>query len=183
MKNQFFPARSFDKLRQAVNQSKDALSKLTGINSERSTIGAQLKSLSRLSSVVTLLVASAGLPVLAATFEERLAACLACHGQKGQSTLPGIPSLGAQPAFYLSVQLYMFRERMRSNEPMTAMMKGLSDDELRRMAAAISKLPPPQPPGETPDPARLERARMLIQQHRCNFCHNQDFSESRTRRG
>jgi cytochrome c553 len=147
LKNQLFPARSFDKLRQAVNRSKDALSELT-VSTPNATIGAQLKSLSRLSSVVTLLVASAALPVLAATLEERLAACLACHGQKGQSTLPEVPSLGAQPAFYLSVQLYMFRERMRSNEQMNAMMKGLSDDELRRMAA-ISKLPPPQPAGET----------------------------------
>ena len=44
-----------------------------------------------------------------------------------------------------SVQLYMFRERMRTVEPMNAMMQGLSDDDLRRMADVIAKLPPPQP--------------------------------------
>jgi cytochrome c553 len=112
----------------------------------------------------------------AATLDERLAACLACHGPNGQSSVPEVPSLGAQPQFYLSVQLYMFRERMRNIEPMTAMMKDFSDDDLQQMAAVLSDLPPPAPSGEPADPARLERARALIQQHRCNFCHNQDFA-------
>jgi cytochrome c553 len=112
----------------------------------------------------------------AATLDERLAACLACHGEKGQSIIPEVPSLGAQPEFFLSVQLLMFRERMRDVEPMTAMMKGLSNDELRGMAAALATLPAPQATAESLDPARRERARALVQQHRCNFCHKQDFS-------
>jgi cytochrome c553 len=44
------------------------------------------------------------------------------------------------------------------------------------MANVISQLPPPLPAAEPADPARTKRARALIQQHRCNFCHNQDFS-------
>src|SRR5437870_5009929 len=121
---------------------------------------------------VALLVPLAALPVSAATLEERLAPCLACHGEKGQSIIPEVPSLGAQPAFYLTIQLYMFRERMRVVEPMNAMMKDLSNNDLRSMANVISNLPPPLPAAEPPDPARLERARTLIRQHRCNFCHN-----------
>ena len=70
----------------------------------------------------------------------------------------------------------MFREKIRNIEPMTGMMKGMSDDDLRRMAAAISQLPAPPPTSEPPDRTRAERARALIQQHRCNFCHNPDFS-------
>src|SRR5687767_10077244 len=128
------------------------------------------------SLAVVVLVSLAALPVAAATFEERLAPCLACHGEQGQSAIPEVPSLGAQPAFYVTIQLYMFRERMRVVEPMNEMTKGLSDDEVRSMAELISKLPPPRSAAEPPDPARLERARALIQQHRCNFCHNQDFS-------
>jgi cytochrome c553 len=122
------------------------------------------------------LVTLAAPPVSAATIEERLAPCLACHGEKGQSSIPEVPSLGAQPDFYLSVQLLMFRERMRNNEPMNALLKGMSDDDLRRMAAALAKLPAPEPADGPPDPARMERARLLVEQHRCNFCHNQDFS-------
>jgi cytochrome c553 len=125
---------------------------------------------------VAALIWLAPFPVLAAPVDERLAPCLACHGEKGQSTVPEVPSLGAQPEFYVTLQLFMFRERMRVVEPMNAMMKGLSDDDLRGMANMISQLPPPRPAAEPPNPARLERARGLIQQHRCNFCHNQDFS-------
>jgi cytochrome c553 len=116
------------------------------------------------------------LPVAAATLEERLVPCLACHGEGGQSAIPEVPSLGAQPAFYVMIQLYMFRERMRVVEPMNEATKGLSDDDMRRMAELISRLPPPQPAPEPAEPSRIERARALIQQHRCNFCHNQDFS-------
>jgi cytochrome c553 len=119
---------------------------------------------------------TAVLPVTAASLDERLAPCLACHGEKGQSEQPEVPSLGAQPAFYVMVQLYMFRERLRTVEVMNAMTKGLTDDDLRSMADVIAKLPPPHPVEEPGDPVRLERARALIQQNRCNFCHNPDFS-------
>lgn len=118
----------------------------------------------------------AALPVAAVAIEERLAPCLACHGEHGQSDKPEVPSLGAQPAFYVMTQLYMFREKLRTVEPMNAMMQGLTDDDLRNMADAIAKLPPPHPVAEPGDAARLERARALIQQHRCNFCHNPNFS-------
>ena len=124
-------------------------------------------------ALVSMMVA---LPAAAASLEERLAPCLACHGGNGQSETPEVPSLGAQPAFYVMVQLYMFRERLRSIEPMNAMTKGLTDDELRNMADAIANLPPPRPVEEPGDPPRLERARALIQQQRCAFCHNPNFS-------
>lgn len=70
----------------------------------------------------------------------------------------------------------MFREKMRNIEPMTGMMKGWNDGDLRSAAAALAKLPPPNAASEPLDPARAERARALIQQHRCNYCHKQDFS-------
>jgi cytochrome c553 len=115
-------------------------------------------------------------PLPAASLEERLAPCLACHGDNGQSTTPEVPSLGAQPAFYVSVQLYMFRERMRVFEPMNAMLKNISDNDLQRIAERISGSAPPRPSAEPADADRIKRARALVQQHRCNFCHNQDFS-------
>jgi cytochrome c553 len=128
------------------------------------------------SLAVGVLVWLAALPIGAATIEERLVPCLACHGEQGQSVIPEVPSLGAQPALYILIQLYMFRERMRVVGPMHEMTQGLSDDQMRHMADAISKLPPPFPAAEPLDPMQLERARALIQEHRCNFCHNQDFS-------
>jgi len=125
---------------------------------------------------VVLVLLLAVLPVAAASIEERLAPCRACHGEHGQSEQPEVPSLGAQPAFYVMVQLFMFRERLRIVEVMNAITQGLTDDELRSMADVITTLPPPRPLAEPGDPARLERARALIQQHRCGFCHNPDFS-------
>lgn len=70
----------------------------------------------------------------------------------------------------------MFREKLRIVEPMNQMMQGLKDDDLRDMAAYLAKLPPPTPTGGPADSARMERARALIEQHRCNFCHNQDYA-------
>jgi len=116
------------------------------------------------------------LPAGADSLEARLAACLACHGEKGQSAVPEVPSLGAQPAFYLTVQLFLFRERLLVVEAMNKVTQGLSNADLRDMADFIAKLPPPRPAGDSPDPARMERARALIAQHRCNFCHNRDYS-------
>ena len=57
-------------------------------------------------------------------FEERVAPCLACHGEKGQSENEKTPSLGAQQAPYTLIQLYMFRDR------------GLCEEMVKRAAAS-----------------------------------------------
>ena len=114
--------------------------------------------------------------VFAQTVQERLPTCLACHGESGQSQNPDVPSLGAQQIFYVTVQLLMFREHMRVADPMNDMAKGLSDDDLRQFAEIINKLPAPRPPDGELDTARIERARALVTQNRCNFCHTPTFA-------
>jgi cytochrome c553 len=116
------------------------------------------------------------LPAAAQTVQARLPICLACHGQNGQSENAGVPSLGAQQAFYVTVQLLMFRERMRVVDPMNEMAKGLSDDDLRNFADAIAKLPAPKPVEGPVDAARMERARALAEQNHCNVCHTPNFA-------
>jgi cytochrome c553 len=108
--------------------------------------------------------------------EARLTACLACHGADGQSATSEVPSLGGQPVFYLTIQLLMFRDKLRVVEPMNQVMQGLKDDDLRDMAARLAKLPPPEPAGGPIDSTRMERARTLIEQYRCNFCHQGNYS-------
>jgi cytochrome c553 len=115
-------------------------------------------------------------PANADTLEAQIAPCLACHGKNGQSVVPEVPSLGGQPVFYLTVQLLMFREKLRVVEPMNQMLQGLKDDDLRSMAAYLAKLPPPEPAGGPVDKARMEQARLLIAEHRCNFCHQGNYS-------
>jgi cytochrome c553 len=87
-----------------------------------------------------------------------------------------VPSLGGQPTYYLTIQLFMFRERLRVAEPMTEMLRGVSDADLRDLAELIAKLPPPRPAPEAPDPGRIERARAVVEQQRCNFCHGSDYA-------
>jgi cytochrome c553 len=127
--------------------------------------------------IAALLLASIAVSMaLAQTVQERLPTCLACHGENGQSHSPDVPSLGAQQSFYVTVQLLMFREHMRVGEPMTYMAKGLSDDDLRQFAEIIAKLPPPRPADGPVDTARVERARALVAQNRCNICHTATFA-------
>lgn len=108
----------------------------------------------------------------AQTFEERTQLCLGCHGEKGQSETPEVPSLGGQPSPYALIQLYMFREGLRVTEPMNEMMKGVADADLQKLADMIAKMPPPKAPGDVADPERAARAAGLIAAHRCAFCHN-----------
>ena len=116
-------------------------------------------------------------PALAAeTIAERAAPCLACHGDNGQSENPEIPSLGGQTAPYALIQLYLFREKQRVVEVMNEMTKAFTDDDLRAFSDLIAKLPPPKPPVEAGDAARLASGRALITQNRCNSCHNLDLS-------
>jgi cytochrome c553 len=47
---------------------------------------------------------------------------------------------------------------------------------MREMANVIAKLPPRQPAGGAADSERMQRARAIIEQNRCNFCHNRNYS-------
>jgi cytochrome c553 len=114
--------------------------------------------------------------VSAETIEQRIAPCLACHGENGQSQTENTPSLGGQQAPYALIQLFMFREKLRVFEPMNEMAKPLTDDDLRLFSDFIAKMPKPAAPADAGDPARLQRGKTLVQQHRCDTCHNPDLS-------
>src|SRR5579862_4394378 len=123
--------------------------------------------------------------VRAETLAERAAPCLACHGESGQSQTPEIPSLGGQPAPYLLIQLYLFREGQRAStfqkddqmiQIMTEMTKGFTDDDLRNFSDFLAKLPAPPVPADTGDAPRMQAAGALITQLRCNACHGLDLA-------
>jgi cytochrome c553 len=112
----------------------------------------------------------------AESLQDRMTPCLACHGERGQSAMLEVPSLGAQTAPYLLIQLFMFREKLRQHEIMNEAVKGFSDDDLRTFADALAKLPPPLPAGEAIDAARMARGQALVQRYRCNVCHTPDLA-------
>jgi cytochrome c553 len=113
---------------------------------------------------------------MADDIDDTLKACLVCHSESARAALPNVPALGAQPVDYLTIQLYLFREKIRSIEPMTQLLSGMGDETLQRLARALAVLPGPRAARDGTDAARMERAQALVVQHRCNFCHNRDFS-------
>lgn len=136
-------------------------------------------------AAAALVLCAASAPLRAQTQAERMAPCLACHGEKGQSDNREVPSLGGQTAPYLLIQLYLFRERQRAAwskkddqmiQVMYEMTKSFTDDDLRSFADFIAKLSPPKPPADTGDTARMQNGRALITQYRCNSCHNLDLA-------
>jgi len=114
--------------------------------------------------------------VNAETVEQRAVACFACHGEHGTSQTENTPSLGAQQAPYALIQLFMFREKLRTFEPMNEMTKSFNDDDLRAFSDFIAKLPKPAPPADAPDPARMQKALAIVTQNHCNSCHQLNFS-------
>lgn len=112
----------------------------------------------------------------AETVAERAAACFACHGEHGTSATENTPSLGGQQPPYALIQLFMFREKLRTFEPMNEAAKSFTDDDLRTFSDFIGTLPKPQPPADAGDPARVQRAQAIVSQNHCNACHKADFS-------
>ena len=110
------------------------------------------------------------------SMQQRFSVCTACHGEGGISTQPLVPSLAGQPSFYAITQLFLFREGRRGNEVMTAMAKGMSDDDLRAFSDFIDQLPPPPPPETPADPQRMARGEALAQRHHCAGCHGVDYA-------
>jgi cytochrome c553 len=118
----------------------------------------------------------AGIALAAAVPVFAQEACLACHGASGTSATPLTPSLGGQPSFFLVAQLFLFREGRRDNPVMKAQAKGLTDADLRRLSETLSKLPPPRPPADAPDAARMKKGFGLIETRHCTSCHGRDFA-------
>ena len=71
---------------------------------------------------------------------ERIKLCGACHGEDGNSRMPNIPSLAGQPEFFLTNQLFLFREGVRKIAGMSEVLKGLKDDDLVALAQHFTAL-------------------------------------------
>lgn len=111
----------------------------------------------------------------AATFDEKLATCLACHGEKGISETPEVPSLAGMPGDATLIQLFLFRQGTRKIEIMNDVAKDLTDDDLRKLGDYFAKLAPPK--GKEPsDPAVVGRAQAAAAKYHCASCHNPDYS-------
>src|SRR4030088_3021280 len=96
--------------------------------------------------IAALAFASIAFSANAETIEERAIAWFACHGERGLSATENTPSSAAQQAPYVLIQLFMFRKKLRSFEPMNELAKSMTDDDLRAFSDFVATLPKPAPP-------------------------------------
>lgn len=64
--------------------------------------------------------------------------CSACHGLDGNSVITANPKLAAQHPEYLVKQLTEFKSGKRANAVMSGMAAGLSEDDMKGLAAYFS---------------------------------------------
>lgn len=100
--------------------------------------------------------------------------CFGCHGETGNSTMPGIPSLAAQPAGATFLQLFLFREKLRNVPTMTPFVEGKTDEDLNDFAAYFASQTL-EPTDENRDEARYQRGAELSQRLRCASCHGAGY--------
>ncbi len=75
---------------------------------------------------------------------QKVATCVACHGQGGVSTNPDYPSLAGQVPGYIGKQLHAFKNGTRVNDVMTGMVAPLSEEDIADIDAYYSAQEPPQ---------------------------------------
>ncbi|MBI4207039.1 MAG: c-type cytochrome [Betaproteobacteria bacterium] len=95
------------------------------------------------------------------------AACAKCHGEDGNSTTPGIPSLAGQQPHYLVVAIQEYHQGDRGAPAMKSMLRGANKMELESLALYLSSQVPAQR-GAPPfgDPAAGEPLTAV-----CGGCH------------
>lgn len=111
---------------------------------------------------------AAPLTSLPDTLEQRVAACLACHGNQERNDAY-FPRIAGKPAGYLYNQLVNFRDGRRHYPMMTYMVEHLPDAYLREIAEYFASQHPAYAPStrgsaDSATAAMLERGRQLVQQ-------------------
>jgi cytochrome c553 len=101
--------------------------------------------------------------------------CAACHGAKGVSTIKDTPSLAAQPDIFTQYQLVFMRDGQRKPGVMQAVVKNLTDENIRDLGAYYAALPPP-PPLATKSDVDTAKVTALLTSRHCDSCHKADFS-------
>ncbi|MGP1677237.1 MAG: c-type cytochrome [Burkholderiales bacterium] len=73
------------------------------------------------------------------TTEEMAQRCDRCHGVGGNSTDPRVPALAAQRPEYLERVMRAYQKGERKSTAMTAMLDGLSEEDIRGLAAHYAR--------------------------------------------
>jgi cytochrome c553 len=114
--------------------------------------------------------------ISAAGAQDRLQLCAACHGDDGNSVNPEVPSIAGQPKLFVENQLVLFREELRRSDAMLAVVKGMKDADIVKLAEHFSKLPAKSMESAPADAALVKRAQARAKELRCGICHLSDYS-------
>jgi cytochrome c553 len=103
--------------------------------------------------------------------------CTACHGAKGISSTRNTPSLAGQPDIFTQYQLVFMRDGGRQAGVMQAIVKNLTDDNIRDLGAYYATLPPPPALASKSEVAiDAEKVTGLLTSRHCDSCHKPDFA-------
>lgn len=103
--------------------------------------------------------------------------CTACHGAKGISSIRNTPSLAGQPDIFTQYQLVFMRDGGRQPGVMQAVVKNLTDDNIRDLGAYYAALPPPPALATKSEIAvDTEKVTGLLTSRHCDSCHKPDFA-------
>jgi cytochrome c553 len=105
------------------------------------------------------------------------ASCAQCHGMDGISTGEGVPHIAGQRPAYLHLEMRVYKNGGRGDNPMSRAVKFLSDDALLKVSAYYASLEPAQPRAERagkaapakPDPVSAGKAAASG----CGGCHGE----------
>lgn len=100
----------------------------------------------------------------------KAAACVACHGPNGNSTVPLWPILAGQTARYLYLQLRDFKEGRRDEPTMKPFVDKLSREDMLDLAAFFAAQRPLNTNFKV-DPAKAVRGRKKSEETLCTMCH------------
>ena len=106
---------------------------------------------------------------------QTLQLCAACHGDKGNSQMPGSPSLAGQPRVFIENQLVMIREGLREVAQMKGLVADMKDEEFTALAKYFSQQKI-QPQTIARDTSKVTRGAVLSQRGQCGSCHLPDYS-------
>lgn len=103
--------------------------------------------------------------------------CAQCHGGRGVSEMPIIPSLAGQQAEFTTLQLILFREGIRRVPVMVEPVRGMSDEQIEDLAAYFASLPSARrEDAGPPDAALMARGAQISAGRNCNACHTQSYA-------
>jgi len=140
-------------------------------------VRARLRAVTLLALLTAATQASFGVAAESAVSEalrERIRICSSCHGEDGNSSTAGIPSISGQPRIFIENQLVLFREGLRDVPRKQPAVASLSDREISTIASVFAASPVRTLPGPA-NQALTQQGRALAQKLGCQTCHLPDF--------